>query len=163
MWEKVDKKPNKTVPIKKPPERTASGQIICPDCGRLFSSRSGYLRHSQHHSGNYKYTCDLCNIGFTETKTYRKHLINFHGASKISCRFCGKDFESNLQLRLHTESRTGFQFNCELCDYGCHDRVELEQHVGIQHNGKGFLCLKCEMVFSTEQELLNHSQNCTPV
>ena len=51
----------------------------CNECNKTFSSKLGFDRHTQHHTGSYAYFCGLCNRGFTQCSHYKSHMKRHEG------------------------------------------------------------------------------------
>ena len=74
----------------------------CEECSKLFSDRSGLVRHKLYH-GDPQFQCDECPEKFREGRHLKRHKRVHAGeidADKV-CEFCQKDFSNLQSLRNH--------------------------------------------------------------
>ena len=100
----------------------------CGKCSKTFTSMPGLKLHSQHHTGQYSYFCDLCRRGFVTKGNYDNHM-RAHDGRGYSCDYCGKVFKSVTGLKHHMSEHTGtYKYTCGLCKKGFHDRKLFMKH-----------------------------------
>ena len=156
------KEQTKPVPVKTSQKMSPSpsgGKKACPECNKTFSNRSGLHYHMQHHTGNYRFRCDICQKGFTMKKHLKDHIRKHEGKFYV-CEFCAKRFQAKYSLDCHLPEHTGkYPFHCATCNQGFLLRAQLEAHEN-QHEGIGFTCLKCSKTLYSQKDFQKHREKC---
>ena len=71
----------------------ASSQYVCPECQRLYGSKSGLRKHVYTmHKKLSRYQCETCGKGFFVRSLYYDHVAAHTGAKRHSCSMCEKKF-----------------------------------------------------------------------
>lgn len=52
--------------------------LLCPTCGKLFSSNNSYQRHIKNIHGKNKFFCNLCKIDFMRKQYLQTHIEKIH-------------------------------------------------------------------------------------
>ncbi|XP_001862234.2 zinc finger protein 595 [Culex quinquefasciatus] len=77
-------------------------QLVCPECGKLFSSSSTLNRHLETHSDTRKYGCSFCELSFTQQTSLKNHVRNRHtGETPFGCDKCGEAFRDSSKFYKH--------------------------------------------------------------
>ena len=60
--------------------------FACDDCGKMFTTYTGLYFHRPHHTGEWKYQCDVCDKGYMQLSKYRDHIQShrkqFHASGR---------------------------------------------------------------------------------
>ncbi len=64
----------------------------CNICGRVLTSKQGFLYHMKQHAGDFNYYCELCNQGFMWKAHYEGHMNRHRNVAPFQCKFCEKRF-----------------------------------------------------------------------
>ena len=59
-------------------------KFICIKCGKKLTSKSGFDRHMQLHTGHFSYYCDRCRRGFNGNTEYERDMRS-HAGLKYHC------------------------------------------------------------------------------
>ena len=103
----------------------------CTQCGKKFTSWTGFNLHSQHHTGKYKHFGDICRKGFVHVNAYDQHM-RVHMGKDFACQYCEKRFISKQRLKYHQSIHTGvYRFKCDVCNKGYNDRKQFLGHKEI--------------------------------
>ncbi len=85
----------------------AVSSCICPDCGRAFTTRSGFLEHMKRHMGRYRYNCNLCQKGFMNRQHYLGHMNMHENRKPFACQLCKKTFTLKSNAMSHQKTCSG--------------------------------------------------------
>lgn len=105
------------------------GNRECCKCHKVLGNKSKLLTHHRSHTKELPYHCSLCSKSFAELSTLRKHEAT-HGERNFRCDICAKAFVRKDYLAKHslTHRQT---FKCSQCAYVCHNKTDIEAHVGL--------------------------------
>lgn len=112
----------------------AKKEYSCIECKKTLTSEIEIQKHVREHLiSNLKKICNLCNASFYTPLQLEYHLLRKHEVpdGNLKCDLCGKFFEDVEQFYVHM----------------------LEQ----SFDSKSLNCKLCQINFSFEQQLLNHS------
>ena len=103
--------------------------LKCKECNKTFATKSGFERHSQHHTGKYSHFCSICRKGYNNGYNYELHMRKHEGRG-FPCEFCGKVFSSGQMKDWHESEHTGiYRFTCETCGKGYNKNSQYNNHV----------------------------------
>ena len=93
---------------------------------KTFVTKSGFERHIEHHTGQYKFVCNFCNKGYSNKYNYELH-VRAHEGRGYACDYCGKMFKTKQCY--HESEHTGqYRFRCEKCGKGFNEQTFYEKH-----------------------------------
>ena len=92
----------KSQPIRRRVRHSASKQVACPQCGRMFVSESGVAEHVKNqHQHQARYRCATCGKGYTRLSHYNDHCDTHTGVKRNVCPACSKQFTFKSCLKTH--------------------------------------------------------------
>ena len=117
--------------------------LKCKECNKTFTSKIGFERHSQHHTGRYSHFCSICRKGYNNGYNYKLHMRGHEGRG-FPCEFCGKVFSSGQMKQYHESEHTGiYRFSCETCNKGFNAKTQYDKHVAShQMNVWSYSCTR---------------------
>jgi len=108
------------------------------------------------------FTLDMMNSlnhDVPDIESIRKYSEMLFGISegRTNCEHCEFGSENILELKLHmATAHDGLQVHCIQCDFTATRRDTLLNHVRKIHEGKGFPCEMCKYIAGTRQHLQRH-------
>ncbi|XP_054878506.1 zinc finger protein 260-like isoform X2 [Poeciliopsis prolifica] len=130
---------------------------ICPDCGKTFRSRQGWLGHHRIHTGENPFSCSICNKTFSSKGNLQKHSKVHTGERPFRCSLCGTALKSKNALIEHTRIHTGEKpFSCSVCGRSFSFRSYLTVHMKCHSEEKPYSCSLCTAAFKRKNVLLAH-------
>ncbi|XP_063544120.1 zinc finger protein 354B-like isoform X2 [Cydia strobilella] len=135
---------------------------ICDICDAGFVTKVSLRSHKRsHENGDYK--CDQCHQVYNTIVKLRYHIRYAHQGQdkRHKCAYCGERFlglimKNNHQVKVHGVAPT--LVKCKACDKTFQNNQGLRVHYKVHHLMiKEFKCLYCEMAFSTNCDLINHT------
>ncbi|XP_069819741.1 zinc finger protein 721-like [Dendropsophus ebraccatus] len=131
--------------------------FLCPECGKCFAYKSGFLQHHLIHIGKKPYSCSKCMKCFTLKSTLNRHEKTHTGEKPFVCVECGKCFAQKSFLDDHQRCHTGDKpFLCSECGKCFPRKSSLRQHIKIHTGEKPFPCLECGKSFIYKSGLFKH-------
>ena len=79
-----------------------SRQYVCPECQRLYFSKSGLRDHVyKKHRKVTRYRCETCGKGFFCRSVYHDHIAAHAGVKRHTCSICYMKFMNKSTLKKH--------------------------------------------------------------
>lgn len=159
----------------------------CPDCGKLFRSRTAFRSHVlTNHGSNMPVVCDICGSGFLRKSQLNHHKERWHGENsrnkgaleRYKCDHCERFFMRNQDRIRHEqiihhievpeklptvwEGRKG-NFPCSKCDRKFPSMKTMRIHFSLKHPDVAvrFKCNVCSKLYKHKQSLRDHMLNHT--
>ncbi|KAL4240680.1 hypothetical protein ACF0H5_001471 [Mactra antiquata] len=133
-------------------------QFICShnNCRKCFPSKKKLNSHMQSHVDR-NFMCNICGRMFNSKSNFLKHLSIHDTERKHECGVCNKTFKTKDVLskhkRIHSETR---QFCCDICGWGFNQSGTLKKHMDSHYNIKRYECEICLKKFTNKSSLQNH-------
>lgn len=126
------------------------------------SSQNENSSHTQPHTGETPYTCDVCDKSFGKNCNLKKHK-RIHTSDKLfPCDLCDKSFFYRNSLKYHKSTHTGEKsFPCGLCDKSFCYPTSLKAHMHTHTGEKAFSCNLCDKKFGYRSSLTKHMRTHT--
>ena len=78
----------------------------CPDCGKLFSSKSVMKSHQVKHTKMLKFTCMEKEKLFQRNRSFNIHKSKHTCDAQFKCKNCGQVYEEMASLTKHVTKHT---------------------------------------------------------
>ena len=119
-----------------------------------FKSQLFGLRRK--HPKDRAYKCQVCGISKHSMEALNEHHRRKHNPQM--CGVCGKMFELATTLAHHMYSHNASKHHCDICDFHCFFKSELESHKVIHREQPSHKCMypKCGCWFKRKGELSLH-------
>jgi len=109
-----------------------------------------------------RYSCKQCPEYFPTKKLMREHSLE-HAPKYFACGTCNKRFRNKSSLafheRTHTHEKKVKRYACDQCPRTFGRSDYFERHKRCHMSGQAFVCLVCNMHFSTATSLKYHMRN----
>uniref|UniRef100_A0A182PMZ8 Uncharacterized protein n=1 Tax=Anopheles epiroticus TaxID=199890 RepID=A0A182PMZ8_9DIPT len=124
----------------------------CPQCSKLFKSRTALRMHVLYHSGELPHRCDECGVQFMRYNQLEYHKSRYHGANsattmaaQYSCDYCPRIF-------LRKQDRTTHQLMVH-----ARDQAEAAGLAGLKKSKrKDYVCRVCDAEFEKYRRCVRH-------
>ncbi|XP_044736748.1 zinc finger protein 425-like [Chrysoperla carnea] len=159
--------------------------FACNICSKIYKYRCNLSRHQKYECGKSpSFKCPHCEYACQQKANLKKHVIFRHSGKPpsfrcpecaytchvkanlksrmicFSCNICSKIYKYRRSLQRHQKYECGKSpsFQCPYCEYACHVKANLKQHVICRHSGKSpsFQCPYCEYVCPLKSNLKMH-------
>ncbi|XP_045783150.1 zinc finger protein 860-like [Maniola jurtina] len=116
-------------------ERSHEGSRLCEQCGKGFPSPWLLRKHSQVHTGEKMFKCEVCHKGFMHKTTLKDHVLNTHSDNppRFPCGVCHREFSFAANRRRHMSIHEDTKYKCDICDKTFASRPGRDQHVSHVH------------------------------
>jgi uncharacterized C2H2 Zn-finger protein len=142
--------------------RSKKTEVMCEECGKLFSNPVSVKQHITLVHRKIKFNCEFENCGrvFTTQLHLSKHIAAFHkNTSTIPCHVCNKLFQSETELSAHVNVShpDGYneEYKCEICSQHLISYKVFQNHMK-KHREAKYACEICDKKFTHKLHLTNH-------
>ncbi|KAK3909431.1 Zinc finger protein 436 [Frankliniella fusca] len=112
--------------------KSASKQLKCDYCGRIFGRKDHLVEHIRTHTGERPYECDHCGKSFTRNDNLIKHIRTHTGEKPYDCDRCGKCFTEKGNLIKHIRTHTGEKpYKCDHCGKCFSSKCKIRRHMRL--------------------------------
>ena len=127
-------------------------------CGKVVGNTNQvFERHSQTHTGERPFKCDLCAYTCIRSFDLTTHKRRHAGEKPFLCDKCDKKFAQSGDLTQHKRTHSGEKpFKCDNCDKTFAQSGQLITHKRTHSGEKPFLCDKCDKAFADSSTLQKH-------
>ncbi|RZC42241.1 zf-H2C2 2 domain containing protein, partial [Asbolus verrucosus] len=130
-------------------------EFLCQVCGRTFNRKFNFKLHSQVHSDELLYYCDVCKKHLRTYSELRSHRRR-HKRGEFHCVDCNKIFATELLFNRHRDSLHKVHV-CEICNKTFKLKGDLNFHRKIHDvNYKKLKCDFCDKMFGYEKSRKLH-------
>lgn len=132
----------------------------CEHCEVSFSTPSKLARHLTAHAGRRPYPCRLCPKSYLLSHHLTRHVRSHKDATgTFKCFNCSKVFKSRSELVYHSAIHATQDLVCPLCKESFGSLNEVTDHIKSHTEGEQFACEFCDLIFTTDERLCNHTAN----
>ena len=84
-------------------KNNGKSETPCPDCGKIFCSRSDMRRHHRVVHMNIKFLCNTCGKELATKQQLERHILRYHTSptESYNCKFCSDIFQTKYHLGAH--------------------------------------------------------------
>ena len=141
--------------------------LLCPICGKTFSSSYNLGSHSLQHdsyTAEPKYTCKICNKKYMHKSQFKGHM-NGHSGLRETC-ICGAKFVYPSDLKRHqrvcgsSARRVPTKYQCKICLHLFTKPQPLKDHIAGKHEGIEKYKCSCGKAFRWRSSLKKHTDKC---
>ena len=129
-----------------------SGDLICPECHIVFSTKENVKIHMENVHSKLELT-NVCPVDREESKEHTDHLLQHQD-------YVSEDITPSRAYKLHKVSVNPDvvkSFQCEGCPFKTNNRRNLNQHINGVHN-KNHVCIECGKSYRDKRNLKEHRE-----
>lgn len=127
----------------------------CSFCGNTFTDTPNYKQHLLINSGVQSYICQVCGKGFVPTTGM--HTQSHSDEYPFTCDIRSKNFRRKQHYEIHVLKHTRKKLHqCETCRKFFSVKNELKMHSWVHKEEWPYLCLHCNKSFNRQCDLLLH-------
>lgn len=129
----------------------------CTQCKYTSKFKASVQRHFQrHHTGNeYRpYKCVNCDFSTKTKDQIALHNKRSQSEEKMQCKTCNYTTTFKCQFVIH--QRSHYTHKCNICDYSCKHKFEIQRHFDTMHLDGGIKCRFCDFKATRKQSILCH-------
>ncbi|XP_044039816.1 zinc finger protein 37-like isoform X2 [Siniperca chuatsi] len=131
----------------------------CLNCGKSFLTITGLNSHTNLHTGNRLFKCDVCHKTFTYMSSLSIHRWVHVADKPHKCDICPKAFGLKAQLRAHSKVHTGRdKYHCNVCGKSVYDLRSLTRHKTTHSGERRYGCEVCGKRFKLPGTLKSHEK-----
>ncbi|XP_053623426.1 zinc finger protein 668-like isoform X16 [Plodia interpunctella] len=137
---------------------------VCPECGKVFMSKSRYRRHVQSHETG-AFACGECSEIFQTRAARFGHRMKVHNKGiRYSCPRCPETFthyHSRLKHLFDKHGQRMLEYHCPACSKTFDSASKRAQHYKLAHTNidKKFECQQCDEHFVSNSKLQKHAES----
>lgn len=129
----------------------------CPDCKRVFKTKTGYRHHLATHTGQFKYCCDFCGRGFMSRMMLEEHRSCHTKEERYICDICGQKFSFQSTYWIHRKwHETPYPYKCNFCGRLFRHSSLLAVHKRKHTGERPYKCPHCPLTFPVSGTLKRH-------
>ncbi|XP_067945888.1 zinc finger protein 585A-like [Watersipora subatra] len=136
-----------------------SSNIVCYQCGKIFSSQSNLTKHLKLH-GEKDNTCVACGKTFHQVHAMRLHYDTVHtDRLKVACNQCKRVFRNKYSLHQHMKqfhSESIALYACEICEKKFRQKGNMMKHMLAHDATRHYSCEFCDKSFRYPEQLKRH-------
>ena len=150
-------------------EHTSKKHFPCPECGKVFTSKGGWISHSTLVHSKFSersLNCEWCGQQFLEAQRYRAHVKNCKKTYTFKCDTCGKFFRSldaveTHKLLEHSAKDVITKLKCNICEevFGTENAREKHEQCHKDPNNQ---CNECHKWFLSPEACERHKKSHDP-
>ncbi|XP_017127285.1 uncharacterized protein LOC108146020 isoform X1 [Drosophila elegans] len=109
-------------------------QLECPECQRVFGSKSSLRLHLRSHQEQKRFRCDACDHEASDHNAFRRHLATHKELRRYSCPHCDFRAIQSTAFRIHLQKRHPEQelssiiYKCDQCSFTSINQGLLQVH-----------------------------------
>ncbi|KAH8260691.1 hypothetical protein KR038_003435, partial [Drosophila bunnanda] len=109
-------------------------QLECPECQRVFGSKSSLRLHLRTHQERKRFRCDTCDHETSDHNAFRRHLGTHKEHKRYSCPHCDFKAIQSTAFRIHLQKRHPEQelssiiYKCDQCSFTSINQGLLQVH-----------------------------------
>ncbi|KAH8242374.1 hypothetical protein KR032_003781, partial [Drosophila birchii] len=109
-------------------------QLECPECQRVFGSKSSLRLHLRTHQERKRFRCDTCDHETSDHNAFRRHLGTHKEHKRYSCPHCDFKAIQSTAFRIHLQKRHPDQelssiiYKCDQCSFTSINQGLLQVH-----------------------------------
>ncbi|KAH8297756.1 hypothetical protein KR054_008790 [Drosophila jambulina] len=109
-------------------------QLECPECQRVFGSKSSLRLHLRTHQEQKRFRCDHCGHETSDHNAFRRHLGTHKEHKRYSCPHCDFKAIQSTAFRIHLQKRHPDQelssiiYKCDQCSFTSINQGLLQVH-----------------------------------
>ncbi|XP_017066449.1 uncharacterized protein LOC108104727 [Drosophila eugracilis] len=109
-------------------------QLECPECQRVFGSKSSLRLHLRSHQEHKRFRCDTCDHEASDHNAFRRHLATHKEKKRYSCPHCDFRAIQSTAFRIHLQKRHPEQelsaiiYKCDQCSFTSINQGLLQVH-----------------------------------
>ncbi|CAH0404148.1 unnamed protein product [Chilo suppressalis] len=155
--EEMKKKKRNYVRICKKSGEQESPEHNCPECNRVYDTRSKMMDHIRYAHRTKTIVCELCGKKFLTTSFLKCHQRKHSGERPFLCNGCPRTFITLAQLKRHHFQHHQYKpHHCDVCEKRFCTPKELKEHRSFHITGKPHACDLCPMKYNQQQSLMIH-------
>ncbi|KAH8349575.1 hypothetical protein KR084_001915 [Drosophila pseudotakahashii] len=115
-------------------------QLECPECQRVFGSKSSLRLHLRSHQEQKRFRCDTCDHEASDHNAFRRHLATHKERKRYSCPHCDFRAIQSTAFRIHLQKRHPEQelsaiiYKCDQCSFTSINQGLLQVHQAKHEN-----------------------------
>ncbi|KAJ0183018.1 hypothetical protein K1T71_000994 [Dendrolimus kikuchii] len=129
----------------------------CVQCKYTSKFKASVQRHFQrHHTGNQHrpYKCVRCEFSTKTKDQIALHNKRSQCETPIQCNSC--EYTTNYKCQFVEHQRTHYAHKCNICNYSCKHKFEIQRHFVSMHLDGGIKCRFCDFKATRKESILCH-------
>ncbi|KAM9821910.1 uncharacterized protein ACBT44_007305 isoform 1-T1 [Syngnathus typhle] len=151
--------PDKKGSRKRKKRPTLKEHFSCSVCGKRFTCKSHWMRHTKTHTGEKSFCCSVCGKTFSRKEHVELHMRTHTGEKPFRCSICSATFSVKQSMKKHMRRHTGEKpFSCSFCRATFSRKESLDKHMRVHTGEKPFSCSVCGGSFAQRSNMTRHMQ-----